>query len=431
MRSVLYKLIIAASLVACLFSIAGCLKDSCNSSLTFQKYIPVYMKLSELRASVKREAPRAIEQPGKIYLYGKYIFLNELNKGIHVIDNSNPSAPNKIAFINIPGNVDIAVKNNILYADSYIDLLALDISDPQNVRETKRIEFAFPYRQYDFGIMGVDTVGGRVVVDFMVKDTTVQYKCQTGNNLFPIAYDAATNTALVQSTAGTKSSTAMALGKSGSLARFTILSSYLYTIDRTRLSAYEITTPSQPAKRNTIWINADIETIFPYKNHLFIGSMTGMFIYDASNPAYPVNKGAFNHLRRCDPVVVQDDIAYVTLRGAGTTCGGSTNELHVLDVADLSAPRLLKSYPMSSPYGLGIDGSKLFVCEGEFGLKFLNVENTTNISTAKWLEGINAYDVIPHNNVLLVTAKDGLYQYDYTDQQAPKLLSKLSITVKQ
>ena len=65
--------------------------------------------------------------PGKIYFKEGYIFINEELKGIHVIDNRNPENPQNIGFIEIPGNVDIAIKNNTLYADSYIDLGAIDI----------------------------------------------------------------------------------------------------------------------------------------------------------------------------------------------------------------------------------------------------------------------------------------------------------------
>jgi hypothetical protein len=429
MRSVLYKLIIAASLVACLLSIAGCLKDSCNNVYVYKLYTPVYKSLDELRAAVKTESPRDIEAPGKIYLYGNYIFLNELNKGVHVIDNSNPSAPNKIAFINIPGNLDIAVKENILYADSYIDLVALDISTPQHVRETKRVKLAFPYRQYEYGIRMVDS--NRVIVDFLVKDTAVKRSCDAliSPSSQAYEYNAAPNTTLVNSNSA-KSTSSMALGVGGSMARFTLVGNYLYLIDNWDLQTYDVSNPLEPARKASVSIGSDIETIFPYKSNLFIGARSGMYIYDASNPAQPVRKGTFTHARRCDPVVVQDDIAYVTLRGSGE-CGGHSNQLDVLDVKDLAAPRLIRSYPLSGPYGLGIQGSKLFVCEGEFGLRFMDAESASNITTLKLVEGINTYDVIPHNNTLLVTAKDGLYQYDHSSMQAPKLLSKVPITVKQ
>ena len=63
-------------------------------------------------------------------MYGNYIFLNEVNKGVHIIDNSNPAKPSIKAFINIPGNVDIAVKGSTLYADLFADLVVVDISNP-------------------------------------------------------------------------------------------------------------------------------------------------------------------------------------------------------------------------------------------------------------------------------------------------------------
>jgi hypothetical protein len=429
MRSVLYKLIIAACLVAGLVSITGCSKDTCTSTYTYTMLTPVFKDLVELRAAVKSEAPRNIEQAGKIYLYGNYIFLNELNKGIHIIDNSNPAAPSKFAFINIPGNVDMAVKGNILYADSYFDLVALDISDPHHVTESKRLEFVFPERQYEYGL-GIATAG-RVIVDFIAKDTTISYACNMPKR--ELTYDAGINAAFVPQnnfSGGNKSLTSVALGKGGSLARFALMNNYLYTVGNSQLQAFDVSNPSQPAKQNDVHIGWGIETIFPYKDNLFIGSQTGMFIFDASDPAHPAPKGAFTHVRTCDPVVVENDIAYVTLRG-GTTCGGLTNQLDVLNIKNLSAPALIKSYPMTSPYGLGIDAGKLFICEGPAGLKFLNAERADNITTVKVVEGIEAFDVIPQNNLLLVTAKDGLYQYDYSVLGTPRLVSRLPITVTQ
>src|SRR5438046_2610762 len=105
---------IAIAFIASLFFLQGCFKDSCHN--TYTVYTPIYKSLSQVRASMKSEAPRLLQNTGKMYVSGNYIFLNELKKGIHVIDNSNPAKPNNIAFINIPGNVDLAVKGNYLYA---------------------------------------------------------------------------------------------------------------------------------------------------------------------------------------------------------------------------------------------------------------------------------------------------------------------------
>jgi hypothetical protein len=128
-------------------------------------------------------------------------------------------------------------------------------------------------------------------------------------------------------------------------------------------------------------------------------------------------------------VVAENTTAYVTLRG-GTTCGGFTNQLDVLDIKDMTNPTLIKTYPMTSPYGLGIDGKKLFICEGTNGLRFLDASDPQNIRTVRQLQNIEAYDVIPTGTVLLVTAKDGLYQYDYSSLVTPKFLSRISMNTQ-
>ena len=61
------------------------------------------MPLDEFRNSVVITSPKEIVESGKIYVYQDYIFVNDKYKGIHVIDNSNPVTPVKIAFISILG----------------------------------------------------------------------------------------------------------------------------------------------------------------------------------------------------------------------------------------------------------------------------------------------------------------------------------------
>jgi hypothetical protein len=103
------------------------------------------MKRSELEKSVFIRESQDIENPGKIYYKDNVIYLNEKYKGIHVIDNSNPASPNNIAFINIPGCIDIAIKNNSLLADNAIDLVSIDLSNGvTNLSVTARVRNVFP-----------------------------------------------------------------------------------------------------------------------------------------------------------------------------------------------------------------------------------------------------------------------------------------------
>ena len=128
-----------------------CLVLLAAASCSFYEYYePIYLSYEELRSAIESVGSQSLHEPGKIYLKDNYVFLNERNVGIHVIDNSNPNNPVKISFINIPGNIDMAIRGNILFVDSYIDLAALDISDIRHVREVKRIKNAFPERYYYF-----------------------------------------------------------------------------------------------------------------------------------------------------------------------------------------------------------------------------------------------------------------------------------------
>jgi hypothetical protein len=116
-----------------------------SDPVTYGEYTPVYMDRSEMENAVKIEAAQPLKTTGKIYLYGQYILVNEKYKGIHVIDNSNPAAPVNKFFLHIDGCIDMAMKNNILYADNAIDLIALKTTDNfASIQVTQRIKGIFP-----------------------------------------------------------------------------------------------------------------------------------------------------------------------------------------------------------------------------------------------------------------------------------------------
>ena len=129
-------LVLAASMASC--------HDRTTEYISYEANVPVYMPFNEFRSSFEKSEPIDISHPGKIYFKDGYLFVNEYGKGIHVIDNSNPSEPEKIAFYEILGNVDMAIRGNILFADSYVDLLSIDISDVNNPVEISRLKNVFP-----------------------------------------------------------------------------------------------------------------------------------------------------------------------------------------------------------------------------------------------------------------------------------------------
>jgi hypothetical protein len=156
--------------------------------------------------------------------------------------------------------------------------------------------------------------------------------------------------------------------------------------------------------------------------------MTGMYIYDLADPVQPEYVSQYWHVTSCDPVVVEGNYAYITLR-TGNTCQTDVNRLDIVDIHDLREPMLLKSYTMYNPHGLGIDNGILFICDGDEGLKVYDAKDPYMLKSNQLahFEQINTFDVIPVNGVLLMIGNDGFYQYDYTDLENINLLSMIPI----
>ncbi|HSI90241.1 MAG TPA: hypothetical protein VK927_03950 [Adhaeribacter sp.] len=206
------------------------------------------------------------------------------------------------------------------------------------------------------------------------------------------------------------------------MARFAISGNHLYAVDNTKLNIFDISNPGQPQKQGEMPLSFGVETIFPYGDHLFIGTMSGMYILGIQNPAAPSHVAYYQHVVSCDPVVTDGRYAYVTL-SSGTTCMRAVNRLEIVDLQNLANPFLLTEYPMTNPKGLGIDGTNLFVCDD--GLKLYDATDVMNLQQKQHFN-INAYDVIPDNGHLLVIGADGFYQYQYQNNSL-SLLSKIPV----
>jgi hypothetical protein len=394
---------------------------------TFEALSPVYMSYNEFRQPPKVKSAKAIKQSGKIYFKDNYIFINEVNEGIHIIDNIHPETPRKVAFYEIIGNVDIAIRGNTLFADSYIDLIALDISNILQPVEIGRIENAFPNvlpvatdETLPKLWYGMDQSKG-VVVGW--KKTTVTEEDYYYGSPFrfwrqeTFAFDAS----LASGKGGA--------GIAGSMARFMLNDQYLYSVAQPYLlKTIDVSSPASMVATDSIYTWREMETLFKYEEHLFVGTTTGMVIYSLEQPSKPVFVSDINHINACDPVVVENGIAYVTLR-SGNTCRNITNQLDVIDISDITRPKFLKSYPMFNPHGLGIDNGTLFICDGADGLKIYDATNPLAIQSniISKFPGIDAYDVIPLGDILLMIGQDGLYQYDYSDLKNIKLLSHIKV----
>lgn len=227
-------------------------------------------------------------------------------------------------------------------------------------------------------------------------------------------------------------------GKGGSMARFTISGDYLYTVDGERLKTFSVENASQPRylKEKEQVVGFGIETIFTLDTLLLIGAQDGMHIYNIKRPEFPQFMSTTTHIRSCDPVVASGNYAYVTLNSNNVGCARGTNVLQIYDISDPHSPDMsVEVRGFTGPRGLGVDGNKLFICDN--GLKVFDITNPidpiwkADLSKIPEASGIDAYDVITLNGILLLTGKNGFYQFAYsTDSDTDfdlRFLSKITV----
>ena len=368
---------------------------------------PQLMSKTAFRSSVEVIAPKTIEEPGKIYVYQDYIFVSDVHSGIHIIDNFDPKSPKAIKFIQIPGNEDISVKDNFLYADSATDLVVFDISDINNVSIIEQLEDVFNVYNYDIPVEAEAVDYGKFDFDddIIVGWTLTTERRKKVDNTIDKALDDG-----VVLSAGAESTT----GTGGSLARFQIVDNYLYTVGNYEMAIFNIQNLAEPVLSNTQYAGWNIETMFQAEGYLYLGSTNGMYIYNLVNPSSPEFVSDFKHWEGCDPVVVDGDYAYLTLRG-GNLCGQLESVLEVIDISDKTNPTLAARYNLENPYGLGIKNNMLYVCDGTAGLKLFERETPEDLRLVNSLKDIQAKDVIPLEKSLIMIGEKTLYQYEYIE----------------
>lgn len=315
---------------------------------------------------IKFQKKKHLQNPGKIYHFGKTLYINDKNRGIHIVDNSNPRQPEFQQFIKIPGNYDIAIKGQILYADNYEDLVIVNLL----TKEVKRISNVFPES---------------------AKKHRKAQRAQTNN---------------MKSQAAVQQNIAQA----GSMARFGIHNNHLYVLDERKMKIFNIEDWRSVYKANETSMNFIVETIFSYGQTLFVGGQRGVYIYNVENPAYPVQEDLFTHALACDPVVVDDNTAYITLR-VGRCRGGSVNQLDVVDVQNPSRANLLHSLVLDQPRGLAVADNWLYLCnDNRLELYSIGLDKKLTLLNSFPIE--EAYDVLylKDRKVIMVVGKDAVYQ---------------------
>ena len=412
-----------------LFAFAGIFmacEHSYTEKFSYQTNEPVFMNSSEFRSSVKvSNKPHTLSSYGKICFYDGYLYISEPGKGIHILDNRNPASPKVSGYIELLGNFDLAIRNNLLYADSYIDLVWFDISNPAQPQLKGRLEEAFPEalpvieNEYGFDYSLCHSEEGKkkgIIVGWELKERVEEYERSS-------SWWSGNKELMQDAGPGNLSTT----GKNGSMSRFGLYQDYLYTVVNNYMSIFNLSGETPVKAIENEYIGSDVETIFSYEDKMFMGTPRGLLIYSVEDPLKPTYCSEIWHVYGCDPVVVDNDLAYVTIH-SDNFCGQNNNELFIIDVSDVYHPNQLVSYTMKSPKGLGIDNKTLFLCDD--GLKAYKLGDPQTLMSNRLVhyQGMDGYDVIPYNNVLMMISDKGLYQYDYSNLDDIKELSFIPIT---
>ncbi|MGK7391419.1 MAG: hypothetical protein ACNS60_13770 [Candidatus Cyclobacteriaceae bacterium M2_1C_046] len=130
----------------CLFLLMLALLSSCipDDEVYFgdqevEGFKPIYVNAEEA-FDIRMMDVQPIEVAGKLYLYNNLLLINEIGKGIHMIDNTNPANPVKLGFVKVPGSHDMVIKGDVIYANNYGDLIAMKLTADKEIIITERIK---------------------------------------------------------------------------------------------------------------------------------------------------------------------------------------------------------------------------------------------------------------------------------------------------
>ena len=154
-----------------------------------------------------------------------------------------------------------------------------------------------------------------------------------------------------------------------------------------------------------------------------------MMIISIEDQDDPLDLFFSEHFTARDPVVVSGDRAYVTLRTSEKDkFSRPVNELQIYDVRNLESPTLLNIFQMTSPWGLGLQHGRAYICDGSAGLRVLNVADPHRIADVAALNTDICFDVITTTNLVISTGLAGINQYKIdAETAAPVLLSTIAL----
>lgn len=334
--------------------------------------------------------------PINFYLYDTLLLVSDSVNGLLVYSVANEQAPRFKARIPLKGSCGAAMKDSIIYANSWGGILAMRLVNDTDYEVTSVIK-TDPYHP----IMGYFN-------DYHPVSSSGGFGCASRS--VDMAGSATENSSS---------------GSGGSYAIFAVIDSFLYYIDNQSLIAMDISDAARPRKVSETYVDWSIETLFPTRDYLFIGGTGGMYVMDRTDPLHPANIGSINHFRAKDPVVVKDTMAYVTLRTGTDRSWVATNELMVVNIASIASPKLIKEIALPTPYGLAARDTLLYVAQGRGGWTLFGLSNPNSPVIVKQWSTPDAKDFIWIKDRLYIMCFNRVRIYSVANPLDPILVSEV------
>lgn len=205
------------------------------------------------------------------------------------------------------------------------------------------------------------------------------------------------------------------VGQGGSLATFAIANNHLFVLSQDTLSIFGLSNPEKPNFISATFLGFGMETIFPRDNQtLFFGANDGMYIYNIANAPAINLLSMTRHVVACDPVVADQNFAYVTLRSTENRgCRGGVNELQTYDISNIQLPMQVHNVQLSGPIGLALGSDYLYVCDN--GIKIFDRTQPNKPTQIFHATNVDAVDIIKGPKSFIVLGRNGISQYEFVN----------------
>jgi hypothetical protein len=281
--------------------------------------------------------------------------LYDRGSGFKIFDISDTLNPVKISYPSY-GIGNAFISGNFAYGlwssedDLYSHLRVVNISDPRNL--VFIADLAIP--RYAGGLFIRDTIA--FVTSFQIED---------GSTLYLVDISDFENMAIISSIEFPEYQEAREIIVSGN---------YAYIACAREFSVFNISQPTQPTYIGTINIG-ECGDMKEYGNTLFLYGEYGLSIIDISIPGNPVLTDSFQFDPGIADVWKQADTLYFVSHGLSN----SAMEMGILDIADLSQPRLIGGYNMpGASLDVSIKGNYAYVANAESGIRSIDITEPAN-----------------------------------------------------